>query len=356
MNYNENTQKLLIEHCKNYPALTVWDVFKFLHQSSFGCEHMVTSEKSATESIKEELAFVGSGRKEALVEPLDGDYGRVSLAYVAKGLSAQTLGRLFYLSAKQEKDGCNKLSGKIRIAEELAEKGLLPFSRSEFSDALLQWKDTGFSSVHHSDVYKREYSPAYRVISNEFVPFLPLFLKIDSLLSVGRLTLAVDGGSASGKTTLGKMLREIYGCTVFHTDDFFLRPEQRTEERLSQTGGNFDRERFIEEVLVPLSKNETVKYRRYDCSTGTLSSPVEVNPERLCIIEGAYSMHPEAEKYYDFSVFLSVTDDIQRERILKRNTPQTAERFFGEWIPMEKKYFNETNIEKRCSMTIKIDE
>ena len=36
--------------------------------------------------------------------------------------------------------------------------------------------------------------------------FLPLFEEIDKHLSQGKLILAVEGGIASGKTTLGKML------------------------------------------------------------------------------------------------------------------------------------------------------
>ena len=45
-------------------------------------------------------------------------------------------------------------------------------------------------------------------------------------------------------------------------DDFFLRPEQRTEERLKEVGGNVDRERFLEEVARPLTnKKKSFGYR-----------------------------------------------------------------------------------------------
>ena len=78
---------------------------------------------------------------------------------------------------------------------------------------------------------------------------------------------ALDGRCASGKTTLASALREAVGCGVIHMDDFFLRPEQRTEERLSQPGGNVDRERFLQEVLLPLKRGESFSYRPYDCRT-----------------------------------------------------------------------------------------
>lgn len=48
------------------------------------------------------------------------------------------------------------------------------------------------------------------------------------------MLVAIEGGSASGKTTLGELLQNVYDCPVFHMDDFFLRPEQRTEARFTQ--------------------------------------------------------------------------------------------------------------------------
>ena len=43
-----------------------------------------------------------------------------------------------------------------------------------------------------------------------------------------RVIVAIDGNCASGKTTLTAQLAEHFDCNVFHMDDFFLRPEQRT--------------------------------------------------------------------------------------------------------------------------------
>ena len=59
-----------------------------------------------------------------------------------------------------------------------------------------------------------------------------------------RVLVAIDGRCAAGKTTLAASLQAQLECNVFHMDDFFLRPEQRTSERLHQPGGNVDYERF----------------------------------------------------------------------------------------------------------------
>lgn len=189
-------------------------------------------------------------------------------------------------------------------------------------------------------------------MKKEFESFLPLFNVINDRLKKGRMTLAIDGLSASGKTTLAKLLEEKYECTVFHMDDFFLQPFQRTKERYEEIGGNIDRERFLDQVLKPLFKGEKIKYQPFDCSVMTLLNTIEVTPKKLTVIEGVYSMHPLFLPYYDYSVFLQIDKELQKERILKRNTPAVSKRFFYEWIPMENRYFESFNIKEKCNMII----
>ena len=163
--------------------------------------------------------------------------------------------------------------------------------------------------------------------------------KIDELLTQKDMVIvAIDGKCTSGKTTLATKLAEIYDCNVFHMDDFFLRPEQRTPERFAEVGGNVDYERFKEEILIPLQDGKQFSYRPFDCSTFTLENPVTVIPKQLNIIEGTYSHHPYFGNLYDLKVMLTVTPELQRERILQRPA-FLHQRFFEQWIPMENRYF-----------------
>ena len=183
------------------------------------------------------------------------------------------------------------------------------------------------------------------------------FMKqLEQMLEKGSVRLAIEGGSASGKTTLAAELQKRFDCTVFHMDDFFLRPHQRTPERLAEPGGNVDRERFLDEVLLPLSKGEAVEYHPYDCATKSLRAPIKAEPKRLTVIEGAYSMHPELEQYYDLSVFLELEPALQLKRIVGRNTPAQAARFWAEWIPLENLYFEKTCAKERCDLVIEVKE
>lgn len=353
MTNKDNTRHILLKHFEEYPELELQDVFKLLHQSSFGCEHMISSPEAAVSYLREEFNSVPRDASPKC-EPLDGDYSRVHLGYLNVGLSADTLAGLFFLSAKAEPDGKESLKVKLDIVGEMIDEGLLPFDKNEFLSASKVWEADGFPPLHHSETFRRTYKPAYRVISNDYVPFLPLLAKLDAALKHGPVRLAVEGGSASGKTTLSGLLERIYDCTVFHMDDFFLRPEQRTKERFAEPGGNVDRERFHEEVLIPLNRGEDVTYRPFDCSSFTLAEPVTVHPKRLTVIEGAYSMHPLLAPYYSLSVFLDVAPELQRKRISVRNSPALAKRFFEEWIPLEHVYFEKLDVKKRCDIIISI--
>jgi uridine kinase len=86
-----------------------------------------------------------------------------------------------------------------------------------------------------------------------------------------------------------------------------------------------------------------------------LLQPVTFNPKRLNVIEGAYSMHPQLEGYYDLSVFIDISKNLQKERIKKRNGKQMAQRFFEEWIPLENTYFEQTKAKERCDIIIEIE-
>lgn len=154
------------------------------------------------------------------------------------------------------------------------------------------------------------------------------------------LLIAIDGRCAAGKTTLAAHLKSRLNCTVFHMDDFFLRPEQRTSERLNTPGGNVDYERFRDEILEPLRNGATrIDYRAYDCKTQTLSDVIRVRRESVCIVEGSYSCHPALWDYYDLHVFLTVEAGEQMRRIRARGGEEAVKVFAERWIPLEERYF-----------------
>lgn len=176
--------------------------------------------------------------------------------------------------------------------------------------------------------------------------------QIDELLNTdSQILVAIDGNCTAGKTTLTALLEKEYDCNIFHMDDFFLRPEQRTAERYAQPGGNVDYERFREEVLIPLRRGGEFSYRPFSCATFTLKDPVRAKGRKLNIIEGTYSQHPYFGDIYDLRVFMTVTPELQRSRIYRR-PEHLHKRFFEEWIPMEKLYFDHFSIRAQSDICL----
>lgn len=166
------------------------------------------------------------------------------------------------------------------------------------------------------------------------------------------ILIGIDGRCGSGKTTLADYLQDIFLCNVFHMDDFFLQDYQRTQERLSEIGGNVDYERFTEEVLFPLQSKKTVHYRKFSCIDYKFLEAKNISFKKCNIIEGSYSMHPYFKNPYDLRIFMNIRREEQLENILKRNGKEKLKLFQERWIPMEERYFQKYQILEKSDMII----
>ena len=177
--------------------------------------------------------------------------------------------------------------------------------------------------------------------------------RIDLLLArQDQVIIAIDGNCTAGKTTLAGILAEQYNCNVFHMDDFFLQPHQRTEARLSEPGGNVDYERFKEEVLDPVADTNGVTYRPFSCHEWKLADKAITIPYNdIVIVEGSYSHHPHFEDVYDVKIFLEISPDEQKKRIIARDGKDIWPMFEQKWIPMENTYFKFYKIKEKSDFT-----
>ena len=175
--------------------------------------------------------------------------------------------------------------------------------------------------------------------------------KIKELLEEkARVTVAIDGRCASGKTTLAREISRMLKAPVVHADHFFLRPKQRTPERLAEAGGNLDRERLLSEVLIPRAQGEAISYTRFDCNTQALAEKINIPKNPVLIVEGSYSMHPELSGFYDLKIFLTTKKSSQEKRLLAREGAGKLVLFQERWIPLEEAYFEELCPSERCDI------
>ena len=177
--------------------------------------------------------------------------------------------------------------------------------------------------------------------------------RVNQLLqSRERVCIAIDGNCCAGKTTMAIRLGDVLDASVFHLDDYFLQPHMRTQQRLSQPGGNVDAERFLADVLLPVSRGETAQVQKYDCHADMLLAPVSILSRRVTIIEGAYCLHPLLSGYYDLKIFCRIDPMLQETRILARNGADALKMFQERWIPLENRYFQALNIQEQCDLVI----
>ena len=171
---------------------------------------------------------------------------------------------------------------------------------------------------------------------------------IDMLKDIKEAVIAIDGPSACGKTTLANDLKQLYGVTVVHMDDYFLPASKRTNE----IAGNIDFERLNKEVFNNMHK-PYIESNHFNCKTNNLEKREQLKRTRIIIIEGAYSMHPYILKNYNLTVFVEVDKSIQKDRIIKRNGRKKFIEFKNIWIPRENQYFDKLSIKKQANIIIK---
>lgn len=320
---------------------------------------MIADEHKSLKRIQEEYTSLDSSiqKQNTVIEPIGDGICRIYLSCLSKGLSSEVLNQMFVQSANNKKGTVESLERKIEEFLEACHHGQLPFSEKDSKSFFKEWKESGYPAISHSNIYRETYHPAYRVIENSCARVYKAIEKIEHYLEESSFCpdspfiIAIDGMSGSGKSTLGNLLHKNYPeSNLFHMDDYFLQPHQRTKERLIEAGGNVDYERFKSEVLDHLTDKNGLVYKKYDCCTQTLGEEIHVPWKPVVIIEGSYSQHPYFEDIYDLRIFCEISDEEQRSRILIRNGEAMLKHFLAEWVPMENRYFKQFQIKEKSGL------
>lgn len=334
-------KEALKTHFLRYRKMTPQDTVKLIYQSEFGPGHLISDEKYARTRLISETADTPRDESIPTVEHIGGEACRLNLASLPKGLSADTVLRIFVLSAEMFSGNERSFESKLYEVYSLIEEKYAPFSRYEYSEYLKKYLTSGGGAVHHSVYYNALYRPAYRVIHSSFVPLLPLLAEIDIRLASGApFTVRIDGRCGSGKTTLAETLRLIYGCGIVHADDFY--PVKGTDAPL-------DFERINAEVGA-IASGESDSYGAFDCSWQTVTHRVAASRDPFLTVEGSYTLHPIIN-FGDLSVFVTVSPETQLSRIEKRS-PDMLDTFRTRWIPAEEHYFAEYGTAENCDFII----
>ncbi len=153
------------------PESMVIDVYKFLHEGRFGPGHAVTSRADAADILAAELASLGpSDEKASLCQPLGGapDLVRIHLRpFVGAGDDPEALVDAFVASAGRvegDPEAMDRVLGKA--VARLVRRGHWQLA-GQLEDLAGRLAAEGYPAAHHSDPYKANYRPAYRVVLRE---------------------------------------------------------------------------------------------------------------------------------------------------------------------------------------------
>lgn len=332
----------------SHSSFSIQDLFKLLYQASFGREHILT-EKVAEYLVKEyeEVEALDI----PLIEKISEHYIRVNLAsWKYNKLDLQWLKRLFFVDNIIEIDGNKLFFEYLEEIEESISSGALNLSKKAFEEFKLEYLTKGLHPIHHSENYRQNEYPHYRLMPSCFSKAIDILVML-SRSNKRSGTIVIDGRAASGKSTIAGLVSKVLDAPIIHMDDFFLPPEKRTAERLSEAGGNVDYERFSKEVVNSLGIGD-FEYGIFDCSEMKITGKKLIEKSEYLIVEGSYSHHPHFGEYGDLRVFSDIDETEQRKRILNRNGQSMLEMFEKRWIPMEEKYFAAFGIKEKSDLII----
>ncbi|MCL2287535.1 MAG: hypothetical protein FWC32_14380 [Firmicutes bacterium] len=341
-----------------HPSIMPQDIIKMCFQAAYGAEHLLTDINKAKGYFMSEYESC-QPNDEPVIEFIAPDVCRVNIAPWKKfSLPPEWLFQLFVQSASMRFDNSEKQFFEfIYQWSEYARENqgqALAFSFDEFDDALQKYlatcKNDKPRAIHHSQHYRDNEKPAYRVISGPHVRLVPI---LTALAGMGGGVIAIDGRAASGKSTLAAGLKSVIGAEIVHMDDFFLPAHLRTQERLNEPGGNVHYERLAEEVLPNLhDKVNAFEYRVFNCGTMSYNGTRKIMPRKWLVVEGSYSHHPKLGDYMDVRVFSTIDATTQISRITARNGEKLTEMFATKWIPMEEKYFDGYKIAENAQLRV----
>jgi hypothetical protein len=163
---------ILFDHNRRYPLWTVKDLYKLVHQAALGSEHALSDEARVRRWLSEELARLGPGPGDPLIDPIspDGRIVRVHLRpFKTLHLDPEALLSAFIRTAREFPPSPSRLGEYSAAAARLATEGELPFDTSQVSTFFAEMQAASYPAAHHSPAYVAAYHPAYRVIARELL-------------------------------------------------------------------------------------------------------------------------------------------------------------------------------------------
>ena len=161
----EELRAILIAHAKRYPLMQPTDAVKLIYQNEFGGGHLIRDEQACLNYLRREYVSVAKDPTVPLYEDIGNGIVRVNLAAV-KPEDLEQLGKDFIRSAAEHTGTMDSFLRKLDVLKKLTVEGIFSFDSQELENYLFKYRNQSYPVVSHSEAYREEYRPAYRIILN----------------------------------------------------------------------------------------------------------------------------------------------------------------------------------------------
>ena len=157
-------ENIILTHTQKYPLMQVTDAVKLIYQGEFGGGHLVRDRKECLSRIKKE-AEISSKSYGEVIEDIGFGIVRVNLASIESiGITHEKLCDLFIESASIIKGDLSTFFKKLECLSALTSNNAFSFTLRELDSYLEEYIKSGCPAVSHSEIYRNEYHPAYRIV------------------------------------------------------------------------------------------------------------------------------------------------------------------------------------------------
>ncbi len=152
--------------------------------------------------------------------------------------------------------------------------------------------------------------------------------------------IAISGFGGAGKSTLAKQIKDALTDVGIVSIDAFVTNHLSNR---SADWQDFDRARFMREVLIPACQAKPVSYGIYSWRENTIIETKTLPSSKFLIVEGCSIFHPALLSYYDYAVWIDLPLEKATKRGIARDRVQGAnwdEKWYSIWMPNEQNFFN----------------
>jgi len=160
-------------------------------------------------------------------------------------------------------------------------------------------------------------------------------------------TIAIDGRGGSGKSTFAELLKDkLPGFTVLNGDDYFEPLDDPV------VWGDFNDERFANDIIEPLKTGNTFLYRPYDWHADPHITEKKIEITKGFCLERCYAFKFDLD--WDLKIWVETPKEVCLERGLARENlpPERTIPAWKVWQQKEDDYIRDFKPQEKADIVI----